>query len=734
LGFVAASIHLLTMLGTRWGNRRVSAKAMFFSVAVHLCLVLGLIALIPENRKRVWASVGPNDDEVRVSISVAPATSAAGPESATPGEGGLLNRLRRPAAPITPSFTRTDRAPDPFVEPPPEIQRPETTADLPQIAPSELAPPPVSATPERIAATESILQEFAAATLQAPATTPPPIRTDDQPVAPTLARTGPINAVPSDDVAIERPTRGMVERIAQPVVPTVEPKSLNERTSEDATIMRGNDDDIARRVGLAPTAPISQPTTGQETPEVAKPAARPGPSTLTRSTLTAPAESPALAPAERPRIAPPGGPAAAPSITASVPAFDLAPRSETPFLARVETAPGDGQLPATYQMRTPDQQGEAVRRYGGTNQSEEAVVQSLKFLARAQKADGHWDVGFWEGGLLTKNPDGAPRVFRPVDLDTGVTALATLAFLGKLNTLSEGEYAENVRRSTRWLVSQQKPGGFIGNDPGGKRGETVPGNMAGMYGHAMATFALAEAYAMSRDHVEARRLRTAVERGIAFILASQLEDGGWRYFQYQTLGGDMSIFGWQLMALKSAQLGGVPIPARVRDQMVDFLKKNSRGDHGGLGAYRTTSPTTPAMTAEALYCRQILGASRESESSKEAVTYLLSYRNLPTRQKLDLYYWYYGTLAMFQYGGAEWQQWNQRVRDLIVSEQVKEGEYAGSWEPRDPWSGYGGRIYSTAIATLSLEVYYRYLPLYKETGGAAADVEPASPAIEPKGR
>ena len=323
-------------------------------------------------------------------------------------------------------------------------------------------------------------------------------------------------------------------------------------------------------------------------------------------------------------------------------------------------------------------------------------------------------------------------MFRPVDLDTGVTALATLAFLGKLNTLSEGEYSDNVRRSTRWLVSQQKPGGFIGNDPGGKRGETVPGNMAGMYGHAMATFALAEAYAMSRDHVEARRLRTAVERGIAFILASQLEDGGWRYFQYQTLGGDMSIFGWQLMALKSAQLGGVPIPARVRDQMVDFLKKNSRGDHGGLGAYRTTSPTTPAMTAEALYCRQILGASRESESSKEAVTYLLSYRNLPTRQKLDLYYWYYGTLAMFQYGGAEWQQWNQRVRDLLVSEQVKEGEYAGSWEPRDPWSGYGGRIYSTAIATLSLEVYYRYLPLYKETG--AADVEPASPAIEPKGR
>ncbi len=421
-----------------------------------------------------------------------------------------------------------------------------------------------------------------------------------------------------------------------------------------------------------------------------------------------------------------------PASPAGGPAPELTPRSETPFLARIETVPTDGQLPATYQMRTPDLQGAAVRQYGGTEESEKAVQKSLAFLAKAQKADGHWDVGYWDGGLLTKNPDGAPRVFRSVDLDTGVTALATLAFLGKLNTLEEGEYSDNVRRATKWLVAQQKTGGFIGNDPGGERGETVPGNMAGMYGHAMATFALAEAYAMSRDHADAKTLRRAVERGIAFILASQLEDGGWRYFQYQTQGGDMSIFGWQLMALKSAQLGGIPIPPRVRDRMVEFLKKHARGDNGGLAAYRTTSPTTAAMTAEALYCRQILGVGRDTASSREAVEYLLSFRNLPTRQKLDLYYWYYGTLAMFQYGGTEWQQWNVRVRDLLISEQLQEGDNAGSWEPRDPWSGYGGRIYSTAVATLILEVYYRYLPLYKDVDVEPAPADLTVPGAEPK--
>jgi hypothetical protein len=677
----------------------------------------------------VWAAVVPEAQEIRVAVSVAVNRNA--PESAIPGQGGLLERLKRPASPVGSSFTRADQVPDPFTEPPPDIQRPESSTDLPDIAPSSVAPPPVEVTPERVAATESILEEFAAATLNAPAATPNPVRPDLERPSPQITRSTPTNAPLDETATVARPTPGAVERIAEPALNAVEPKSLNEPTSEHATLARRNDDEIARRVGIAPTAPSATPTTGQEAPRELEKPARPVAPTLARTTAPSPVES-APTEVERPRIpTEAAAPLVAPSISAQAPSLAPAMNAETPFLARVETVPADGQLPATYQMRTPDLQGQAVRQFGGTDDSEQAVVRSLAFLANAQKQDGHWDVGFWSGGLLTKNPDGAPRVFRAADLDTGVTALATLAFLGKLNTLADGPYSDNVRRATRWLVAQQKPNGFFGDDPGGGRGETVPGNMAGMYGHAMATFALAEAYAMSREHKDSRLLRAAVEKGIAFILSAQLDDGGWRYFQYQTQGGDMSIFGWQLMALKSAQLGGVPIPPRVRDRMVDFLKKNSRGDHGGLGAYRTTSPTTPAMTAEALYCRQILGAGRDSASSKEAVEYLLSFRNLPTRQKLDLYYWYYGTLAMFQYGGDEWQRWNARVRDLLISEQVKEGEYAGSWEPRDPWSGYGGRIYATAIATLSLEVYYRYLPLYRESG---TDAEPASPAIEPRGR
>lgn len=730
VGFVLASIHLLTMLGTKWGNRRVSSKAMFFSLAIHGCLAIGLVALMPEHRSKIWATASTDTREIRVSVAI----DRNAPDSVTPGQAGLYNRLKQASTPLAPAFSRADRTPDPFTEPAPDVRRPEVTTDLPDIAPANIAPPPVEVTPERVAAAESILQEFAAGKLQTPDVETATPRPEPDRVTPQFTRSTPINAPPDESVQIERPTRGSVERIAEATVPAGEPKSINEPTSEDATLVRGNDADITRRAGIAPTPLLADRGVGQETLEAVKPAARPAASVIARGKLPSMSgivETPTV---ERPRSATAARVGELPSsVVPTTPSAESIRNSETPFLARVESAPQEGQLPATYQMRTPDLQGQAVRQFGGTEESEQAVIRSLAFLAKAQKPDGHWDVGFWDGGLLTKNPDGAPRVFRAVDLDTGVTALATLAFLGKLNTLGEGEYSDNVQRSTRWLVSQQKSTGFIGNDAGGGRGQTVPGNMAGMYGHAMSTFALAEAYAMSRDHADAKALRGAVERGVAFILAAQLEDGGWRYFQYQTQGGDMSIFGWQLMALKSAQLGGVQIPPRVRDRMVDFLKKNSRGDNGGLGAYRTTSPTTAAMTAEALFCRQILGAGRDTPSSKEAVESLLSFRNLPTRQKLDLYYWYYGTLAMFQYGGAEWTQWNGRVRDLLISEQVPEGEYAGSWEPRDPWSGYGGRIYSTAVATLCLEVYYRYLPLYKETGSSATPAELVTPNVEPKG-
>ncbi|MBX3443815.1 MAG: hypothetical protein KF774_15510 [Planctomyces sp.] len=723
VGFVVASVHLLTMLSTRWGHRRVSTKAMLFSLAVHCSLATGIVALIPEYRYRVWARLQEEEPEQRIEI-VAPSVDA----NSSQGANGGLAMLRNMAQPVQMEFSRTDRLDDPFLELPQSPERAPGVVSLPDVAETPIEPPPVEPTAERIAAAEAILQEFAAATLPEPELTTES-RPEAQIGAPEFTRTSiPSPTVPPEPDLAQRPPTGAVERITSAEIEPVEPNSLLLDATPQATIARGDDVDITRRPGVIATPAHADPTTGAELPNTAAPAS-PSPGTPIARTgplRPDPGNDPTEMIVERPRVARPSTPApAAPSIDGP-----LAPTPrETPSLARIESG-APVQMPATYQMRTPDLQERAVQQFGGSEESEAAVERSLKFLAFAQEEDGRWNVGRWEGGLLTSSPDNERRDFISRDLDVGVTALATLAFLGKANTVRDGEYAENVLRAIRWLVARQHANGFIGIEARNERTGTVPGNMAGMYGHAMATFALAEAYAISRDHPEARALRGPVEKAIGFILATQLEDGGWRYFQYQTQGGDMSLFGWQLMALKSAQLGGIPVPAKIRDRMVDFLRTNARGQNGGLAAYRKGQRITPAMTAESLFCRQILGVGRDAASSREAVAYLLSPQNLPARQRMDLYHWYYGTLSLFQYGGAEWNQWNVRVRDLLISEQVQDGEYAGSWPPRDPWSGYGGRIYSTAMATLCLEVYYRYLPLYRQAvpgGPAPAEPTPQEP-------
>jgi hypothetical protein len=128
------------------------------------------------------------------------------------------------------------------------------------------------------------------------------------------------------------------------------------------------------------------------------------------------------------------------------------------------------------------------------------------------------------------------------------------------------------------------------------------------------------------------------------------------------------------------------------------------------------------MTAEALVCWQFLGMPHEHPAGNEAGDYLLE--ELPGEGPKNLYYWYYATLGMYQLQGDHWQQWNKALQQMLIKSQRKTGDLAGSWDPDTVWGGYGGRIYSTALATLCLEVYYRYLPLYVEAAGDSAEDGP----------
>jgi hypothetical protein len=291
-----------------------------------------------------------------------------------------------------------------------------------------------------------------------------------------------------------------------------------------------------------------------------------------------------------------------------------------------------------------------------------------------------------------------------------------LAFLGAGYTHEEGPYADQVDRALSWLIRQQRSDGYLG--AGAARFEQ-------MYCHAIATYAMAEALGMQTDRTTDRRLRGPLQRAVAYIVSQQSQvDGGWRYEKGQR--SDMSMFGWQLMALKSAEIAGIPIPETTRQLMVAFLKERSVGPRKGLAAYRilekefTPLPPTASMTAESLFCKQMLGIKRENPQSVEGIEYLMA--RVPSRSNEDIYYWYYATLAVYQYGGEEWRQWNAALRDYLVSDQRKTGHAAGSWDPKAPWGTYGGRIFQTALSTLSLEVYYRFLPLYQvQKSGEALD-------------
>jgi len=370
-------------------------------------------------------------------------------------------------------------------------------------------------------------------------------------------------------------------------------------------------------------------------------------------------------------------------------------------------------IPATYRLRSLEGRKETARKYGGSESSEGAVEESLRWLALHQHEQGYWNAAAHGAGNVRVGDDGADE--RGVKLtkgipgtgaDSGVTALAILAFLGAGYTHEEGQYSGEVNQALQWLVGSQRSDGYLG-------GQAT--YYARMYCHAMATYAIAEAYGMQSDPTEETGLREPLRRAVAYIIANQNRDGGWRYLKGQK--SDMSIFGWQLMAIKSSEIAGLEISAAAKAKMVRFLKNRSLGKHGGLATYRLTSKRmspTGAMTAEALFCKQMLGIGRENPQCREGAEFLLEH--LPRRSKTNLYYWYYGTLSMYQYGGKPWRQWNESLRDLLVTTQITTGKNAGSWNPTGKWGPYGGRVYSTALSTLCLEVYYRFLPLYQMGG------------------
>jgi hypothetical protein len=221
-----------------------------------------------------------------------------------------------------------------------------------------------------------------------------------------------------------------------------------------------------------------------------------------------------------------------------------------------------------------------------------------------------------------------------------------------------------------------------------------------------------------------RAIGYAAQNAINFIQAAQnKKSGGWRYQPGEE--GDLSIVGWQVMALKSAQMAGLTVDAAVLERAKDYIRSTSSGSMGSLGgglfAYQPGNAPSTTMTSVGLLCSQYLGAARNDPAMVEGTAYLM--RNLPDPAVRNVYYWYYAAQVMHNQPGPDWDTWNRRMRNVLVESQVHEGCEAGSWDPLQPavdaWGKQGGRLMMTCLSALTLEVYYRFLPLYNLDGRPA---------------
>jgi hypothetical protein len=358
-----------------------------------------------------------------------------------------------------------------------------------------------------------------------------------------------------------------------------------------------------------------------------------------------------------------------------------------------------------YSLRTSPDRAQIVAEQGGSANTEAAVRAALKWLATHQSPDGRWDASALEAGRETKIL-GQDRHGAGTEADMGMTGLALLAFLASGHSHLAGDYQPTVRRGLQYLAGHQATDGNLGG-----RAESF----AFMYCHAMAGLALSEACGMTGD----RQWLEPVKRAVTYTLSTQNRTtGGWRYRPQDV--GDTSQLGWQLMFLKSAGMAGVPMSPDCRNGIERYLQSVASGRHGGLAAYRPGQDPTRSMTAEALVCRLFLGQVT-TLANAEAGDYLLG--ELPGESEVNFYYWYYATLGLYQVHDARWRQWNRAVATELVRRQRNEGATVGSWDPDPVWGSYGGRVYSTALATLCLEVYYRFLPLYIEAAARGRNIK-----------
>ncbi len=336
----------------------------------------------------------------------------------------------------------------------------------------------------------------------------------------------------------------------------------------------------------------------------------------------------------------------------------------------------------------PKMRSKLVQAGGGNAQSEAAVEAALKWIINHQLPDGSWNFDH------SKCPSCGGNCSHPGKIQDrgGATAMALLPMLGRGYTHKEGPYKKQFELGVSFLA------GLAVNSQG--KAYEKGGNL---YSQGLAGIALSETYAMTQD----KRLQGPAQLALNYIMAAQDPvGGGWRYAPKQP--GDTSAVGWQLMALKSGHMAFLQVNPLTIKKAVGFLNR-VQADDGAMYGY-TDPGNGYGTSAVGLLCRMYLGWKKDNPSLQRGVMRLAK-----KGPGTDLYYNYYATQILHHVEGDAWVAWNTKMRDMLVKSQQKAGHATGSWfEEFDKGHGpeQGGRLYTTSMATMILEVYYRHLPLY----------------------
>lgn len=335
--------------------------------------------------------------------------------------------------------------------------------------------------------------------------------------------------------------------------------------------------------------------------------------------------------------------------------------------------------------RSAPARAERLRRFGGEygEQVDAAVLRALQWLASQQSAIGCW------GAVSPNNQSwhacGWSASLKREQRVTRLTSLCLLAFLAHGETPQSDEFGSTVLRAIEYLKRQQEP----------QSGRLVPwadshplkgGEDLGVYAHAQATYALAEAYALTR----APALRQCVARAVQVILDGQLASGAWGNWYVQNIS-DSSATSWQIQALLAADAAGVEVDGlaealRCAIAGAQYLYRGSgRWSYRKGPALKTASPGGTAMSGAMVFCLKLLGCSNDSKVAA-GLRHLNevgpsdwdgAWSNSINRSLPATYEWYYATQAIFQGGGARWERWNARFAPMLLAHQSAEGWWRG---------------------------------------------------------